>query len=75
MKFPKINNYIARFKDLSHIAGYTAGNNKVFQLFTKELPDDILKEVFTFPVLQTYTELKDKTISATRSKVLINNIL
>lgn len=75
MKLPEIDHYIARFEDLSHITRYTTSNNEVFQLFTKGLPNDILKEVFASPVPQIYTELKDKAISATRLKVLINNIL
>jgi len=75
MKFPEIDNYIARFEDLSRIAGYDANSGAVFQLFTKGLPDDILKEVLTSPTPTTYIDLKDKAISATRSKVLINNIL
>jgi len=75
MRFPEINDYIARFEDLSCIAGYDANSGAVFQLFTKGLPDDILKEVLTSPTPTTYIDLKDKAISATRSKVLINNIL
>jgi len=75
MKFPEIDDYIARFKDLARIAGYDANSGAVFQLFTKGLLDDILKEVLTSPTPQTYVELKEKAISSTRSKVLINNIL
>ena len=75
MKFPKIDDYIARFEDLAQIAGYDANSGTVFQLFTKGLPDDILKEVLISPTPQTYVELKEKAISSTRSKVLINNIL
>jgi len=75
MKFPEIDNYIARFEDLSRIAGYDANSGAVFQLFTKGLPNDILKEVLTSPTPTTYIDLKDKAIVATRSKVLINNIL
>jgi len=75
MKFPEIDDYIARFEDLSHIAGYDTNSSTVFQLFTKGLPNDILKEVLTSPTPQTYVKLKEKAISSTRSKVLINNIL
>jgi len=75
MRFPEIDDYIARFEDLSHIAGYDANSGAVFQLFTKGLPDDILKDVLASPTPTTYVDLKDKAISATRSKVLINNIL
>jgi len=75
MRFPEIDDYIARFEGLSHIAGYDANSGAVFQLFTKRLPDDILKDVLTLPTPTTYIDLKDKAISATRSKVLINNIL
>jgi len=75
MKFPEIDDYIARFEDLSRIARYDANSGAVFQLFTKGLPDDILKEVLASPTPTTYIDLKDKAISSTRSKVLINNIL
>jgi len=75
MRFPEIDDYIARFEDLSRIAGYDANSGAIFQLFTKGLPDDILREVLTSPTPTTYINLKDKAISATRSKVLINNIL
>jgi len=75
MRFPEIDDYIARFEDLSCIASYDANSGTVFQLFTKGLPNDILKEVLTSPTPTTYINLKDKAISATRSKVLINNIL
>ena len=75
MRFLEIDDYIARFEDLSRIAGYDANSRAVFQLFTKGLPDDILKEVLTSPTPVTYVDLKDKAIAATRSKVLINNIL
>jgi len=75
MKFPEIDNYIARFEDLSHIAGYDANSGAVFQLFTKGLPNDILRDILASPTLTTYIDLKDKAISSTRSKVLINNIL
>ena len=75
MKFPEIDDYITRFEDLSCIASYDTNSGTVFQLFTKGLPDDILKEVLTSPTPTMYTNLKDKAISATRSKVLINNIL
>jgi len=75
MRFPEIDNYIARFEDLSRIASYNANSRAVFQLFTKGLPDDILKEVLASPTPTTYIDLKDKAILSTRSKVLINNIL
>jgi len=75
MRFPEIDDYITRFEDLSHIASYDANSGTVFQLFTKGLPDDILKDVLASPTPTTYVDLKDKAISATRSKVLINNIL
>ena len=60
---------------MSHIASYDANSGAVYQLFTKGLPDDILREVLSSPTPTTYIDLKDKAISATRSKVLINNIL
>jgi len=65
MKFPEIDDYIARFKDLSHIANYDANSGAVFQLFTKGLPNNILKEVLTSLTPTTYIDLKDKAISAT----------
>jgi len=75
IKFLEIDDYITRFEDLSCIAGYDANSGAVFQLFTKGLPDDILKEVLTSLTPTTYIDLKEKAVLATRSKVLINNIL
>jgi len=65
MKFLEIDDYIAQFKDLARIARYNANSGMVFQLFTKGLPDDILKEVLTSPTPQTYTELKEKAVNST----------
>jgi len=65
MKFPKIDDYISRFEDLARLAGYDANSGAVFQLFTKGLPDDVLKEVLTAPTPQTYVELKEKAINST----------
>jgi len=65
MKFPEIDDYITRFEDLARIAGYDANSGAVFQLFTKGLPDDILKEVLTSPTPQTYVKLKEKAINST----------
>jgi hypothetical protein len=34
-RFPDVNQYIADFKDLANLSGYTIGNDKTINLFLK----------------------------------------
>jgi Retrotransposon gag protein len=49
MKVPEIDQYISKFEDLCHKAGYTQGNTEVTHLFHKGLPRSILKETIKGP--------------------------
>jgi len=75
IKFLETDDYISRFEELCRNAGYTQGNNKVFHLFVKGLPTDVMEAVFISPILADYQGLKDKAIKVTRSRMLVKGIL
>jgi hypothetical protein len=74
LKFPEIDDYIAKFEDLARLADYH-GDNELFDLFLQGLPGNILSELLTSPIPQNYVELKQKAVNVIRSKVLVNDIL
>ena len=47
MKYPKVDNYIAKFESLARIAGYTLGNQETINIFLHGLnasvAEDLLK--------------------------------
>jgi hypothetical protein len=49
IKGDEINQYIAKFKELSRNAGYTTGNAESQQIFLKGLPKHIIKDVLCTP--------------------------
>ena len=75
-KFPDINQYISKFKDLASMVGYTVGNEETVNLFLKGFENalDILSLVLSPPLIHTYYEIKERTIAATRSRQLVNVI-
>jgi len=75
-KFLDINQYIADFKDLANLSGYTVRNDKTINLFLKgfENAHDVLGGILAPPILTTYYELKDRVINITKSWQLINTI-
>jgi hypothetical protein len=75
MKFPDINMYIAKFKELARQAGYTMGNPKTVHTFIKGLMQSVMEEVFKPPHVTMYQEIKQKVIDCTQSRVLLDNIL
>jgi len=75
MKFPEIDDYISQFKELCHNTGYTPGNNEVFHLFIKGLPNDIMEAIFISPIPADYWGLKDKAIKVTQSRMLVKGFL
>jgi hypothetical protein len=74
LKFPEIDDYIAKFEDLARLADYH-GDNELFDLFLQGLPGNILSELLTAPIPQNYVELKQKAVNVICSKVLVNDIL
>jgi len=75
-KFPDINQYIADFKDLANLSGYTVRNDETINLFLKgfEHARDLLGGILAPPLLTTYYELKNRAINVTKSRQLINAI-
>jgi len=74
MKFPEIDQYIAKFKDLARLAGYTVGNEETINFFLKGLSQSILEDVMKPPFTTTYNNIKDRTIQTTKAKQLIEGI-
>jgi len=74
MKFPEIDQYIAKFEDLAHLAGYTVGNEETINFFLKGLSQSILEDVMKPPFATTYNNIKDRAIQTTKAKQLIEGI-
>jgi hypothetical protein len=75
MRFPDIDTYIAKFKELARHVGYTAGNAKTMHTFIKGLTLSVMEEVLKPLLVQGYHAVKQKAIKCTWSKVLLENIL
>src|SRR6266576_258033 len=75
MKFPKIDEYIATFKDTSHNAGYMMTNPENMQFFLKGLLRGVLADVLCVPIPQTYQEMKTKAIECTNAQQTMSNIM
>jgi hypothetical protein len=73
LNMPEIDQYISKFEDLCHMAGYTQGNTEVMHIFFKGLPCSILEETIKGP--QDYNSIKRDAVQAIRNKQHIQNIL
>jgi hypothetical protein len=74
MNFPYIDQYVARFKDLAHNASYTVGNSETINIFLCGLDPGVLNTVLNSENVDTYDQIKQRAISATRSKQLIGTL-
>src|SRR6266850_661163 len=74
MKFPEIDQYIAKFEDLARLAGYTVGNEETINFFLKGLSQSVLEDVMKPPFATTYNDIKDRAIQTTKAKQLIEGI-
>jgi len=74
MKFPEIDQYIAKFEDLARLAGYTVGNEETINYFLKGLSQSILEDVMKPPFATTYNDIKERAIQTTKAKQLIEGI-
>jgi len=74
MKFPEIDQYIAKFEDLARLAGYTVGNEEMINFFLKGLSQSILEDMMKPPFMTMYNDIKDRTIQTTKAKQLIEGI-
>jgi hypothetical protein len=75
MRFPEVDMYIAKFKELARQAGYTMGNPETMHTFIKGLMPMVMEDVLKPPHVQTYHAVKQKAIECTRLRVLLDNIL
>jgi len=68
---------ITDFKNLANLSGYTVGNDETINLFLKgfENARDILAGILAPPVPVTYYAIKERAVSVTKSRQLINAIL
>jgi len=75
-RFPEVDQYIADFEDLANLSGYTIGNDETINLFLKgfENARDILAGILAPLVLVTYYAIKERAVSVTKSRQLINAI-
>ena len=73
MKFPKIDQYIAQFKELARQAGYVQGNPETTYFFLKGLAPSIVANVFWPPMVHSYQAVKEQAIQATWSKMMMDN--
>jgi len=74
MQFPDIDQYIAKFEDLAHLAGYTIGNEETINFFLKGLSQSVLKDILKPPFATMYNNLKDCAIQTMKAKQLIKGI-
>jgi retrotransposon gag protein len=58
LKFPFIDKYMSKFKELACQANYMARNPETWQMFLKGLPRNILKDVIKARAPPTYQDLK-----------------
>jgi len=67
-RFPDIDQYIADFKDLENLSGYTIGNDETINLFLKGFKNaqEILAEILAPPVPVTYYAIKERAVSITK---------
>jgi len=75
MKIPYIDEYISKFEDLCRKSNYMMGNSEVTYMFLKGLPKSLLEDVLKAPQAVDYPALKERTIQATRTQQLLQNIL
>jgi hypothetical protein len=75
MKYPEIDSYIAKFKNLARLAGYQAHRAETIQLFLNGLSPNILCNIMTPPIPTTYIQAKERAIQVTRAKQLVDTIL
>ena len=72
MTWPEIDEYISKFESITHEAGYNPADHNTMQQFLQGLPQSIGQEVLKDTTVQTYDQMKQKAISITASRCIIN---
>ena len=72
MTWPEIDEYISKFKSITHEAGYNPADHNMMQQFLQGLPQSIRQKVLEDTTVETYDQMKKKAISVTASQCIIN---
>ena len=72
MTWLEIDEYISKFESIAHEAGYNPADHNMMQQFLQGLPQSIGQEVLEDMTVETYDQMKKKTISVTASQRIIN---
>ena len=75
MTHPNIDEYISKFENIAREAGYTQGDEATTHYFLKGLTPGVLVDCLKPPTVDTYTQIKERAIQSTRSRILIENML
>ena len=68
MTWPEIDEYIPKFKSITHEAGYNPVDHNTMQQFLQGLPQSIGQKVLEDTAIETYDQMKKKAISVTASQ-------
>ena len=74
MTWPEIDEYISKFKSITHEAGYNPMDPNTMQQFLQGLPQIIGQKVLKDAAVKTYEQMKKKAISVTTSQRIINTL-
>jgi Retrotransposon gag protein len=74
MRFPKIDQYIADFKELVRRAGYTIGSEETISFFLNGLTPSILDAIIAPPFPENYNQYKAKAIQHTKARQMVEAI-
>jgi hypothetical protein len=74
MRFPNVDQYIARFTDLVQLAGYTIGNKETINLFLHGLTPSILNNMIQPPFINDYVGIKEQAIQLTKARQMTKAI-
>ena len=72
MVWPEIDEYISKFKSITHEASYNPADHNMMQQLLQGLPQSIGQKVLEDTTVKTYEQMKKKAISITASQRIIN---
>ena len=72
MHWPEIDEYISKFKSITHEAGYNPADHNTMQQFLQGLLQSIGQKNLEDMTVETYDQMKKKAISVTASQQIIN---
>jgi hypothetical protein len=74
MRFPNVDQYIAKFEDLVQLAGYTVGNEETINLFLHGLTPSILDDIVQPLFVNDYIGIKEQAIQLTKARQMTEAI-